>query len=276
MGIPVFHDDQHGTAIIVAAAVLNALELAGKQLGDVRIVTSGAGAAALACLNLLVSLGATRENIWVTDIKGVVYKGRAELMDRWKDVYAQDTEARTLAEVIAGADVFIGLSAGGVLKPECSRRWPTKPLIMALANPYPEIMPELAQEARPDALICTGRSDFPNQVNNVLCFPYIFRGALDVGRDPINEEMKEAAVKAIAALAREAPSDVVARAYGGEARPFGPRSLIPSPFDPRLILRIAPAVAQAAMDTGVAGRPLENVQAYADRWTASSSAPASS
>ncbi|GJE75237.1 NAD-dependent malic enzyme [Methylorubrum suomiense] len=264
MNIPVFHDDQHGTAIIVAAAVLNALELAGKQLSDAKIVTSGAGAAALACLNLLVSLGATRENITVTDIKGVVYKGRTELMDRWKEVYAQETEARTLAEVIGGADVFIGLSAGGVLKPEYLEKMADKPLIMALANPYPEIMPDLAQEKRPDAMICTGRSDFPNQVNNVLCFPYIFRGALDVGAHAINEEMKKAAVKAIAALARETPSDVVARAYGGEARPFGPRSLIPSPFDPRLILRIAPAVAKAAMDSGVAGRPVENIQAYTD------------
>ena len=264
MNIPVFHDDQHGTAIIVAAAVLNGLELAGKSLSDARIVTSGAGAAALACLNLLVSLGARRENITVTDLKGVVYKGRTELMDRWKDVYAQETGARTLAEVIPGADVFIGLSAGGVLKPEYLETMADKPLIMALANPYPEIMPDLAQEKRPDAMICTGRSDFPNQVNNVLCFPYIFRGALDVGATSINEEMKKAAVKAIAALARETPSDVVARAYGGEARPFGPRSLIPSPFDPRLILRIAPAVAKAAMESGVAGRPLEDIQAYAE------------
>ncbi|WP_232631721.1 NADP-dependent malic enzyme [Methylobacterium sp. Leaf118] len=264
MNIPVFHDDQHGTAIIVAAAVLNALELAGKQLSDAKIVTSGAGAAALACLNLLVSLGATRENITVTDIKGVVFKGRTELMDRWKAVYAQETEARTLAEVIPGADVFIGLSAGGVLKPEYLEKMAVKPLIMALANPYPEIMPDLAQEKRPDAMICTGRSDFPNQVNNVLCFPYIFRGALDVGAHAINEEMKKAAVKAIAALARETPSDVVARAYGGEAQPFGPKSLIPSPFDPRLILRIAPAVAKAAMESGVAGRPVENIEAYAE------------
>ncbi|AWN42441.1 NADP-dependent malic enzyme [Methylobacterium durans] len=264
MNIPVFHDDQHGTAIIVAAAVLNGLELAGKPLADARIVTSGAGAAAIACLNLLVSLGAKRENIVVTDIKGVVYKGRTELMDRWKEVYAQETEARTLADVIAGTDVFIGLSAGGVLKPEYLESMAENPLIMALANPYPEIMPDLAQEKRPDAMICTGRSDFPNQVNNVLCFPYIFRGALDVGATSINEEMKKAAVKAIAALARETPSDVVARAYGGEARPFGPRSLIPSPFDPRLILRIAPAVAKAAMDSGVAGRPVANIQAYAE------------
>jgi malate dehydrogenase (oxaloacetate-decarboxylating)(NADP+) len=264
MNIPVFHDDQHGTAIIVAAAVLNGLELAGKKLSDVRIVTSGAGAAAIACLNLLVSLGATRENITVTDIKGVVYKGRPELMDRWKDVYAQETDKRTLAEVIPGADVFIGLSAGGVLKPEFLEKMAEKPLIMALANPYPEIMPDLAQQKRPDAMICTGRSDFPNQVNNVLCFPYIFRGALDVGATSINEEMKQAAVKAIAALARETPSDVVARAYGGEARPFGPESLIPSPFDPRLIVRIAPAVAKAAMDSGVAGRPLADFGAYVE------------
>ena len=264
MSIPVFHDDQHGTAIIVAAAVLNGLELAGKSLADAKIVTSGAGAAALACLNLLVSLGARRENITVTDIKGVAYVGRTELMDRWKAVYAQETSARTLADVIAGADVFIGLSAGGVLKPELLEKMAEKPLIMALANPTPEIMPDLAQKMRPDAMICTGRSDFPNQVNNVLCFPYIFRGALDVGARAINEDMKKAAVKAIAALAREAPSDVVARAYGGLARPFGPDSLIPSPFDPRLILRIAPAVAQAAMDSGVAGRPLENLHAYAE------------
>lgn len=264
MNIPVFHDDQHGTAIIVAAAVLNGLELAGKNLENVRIVTSGAGAAALACLNLLVSLGAKVENITVTDIKGVVYKGRPELMDRWKDVYAQETDKRTLAEVIPGADVFIGLSAGGVLKPEYLREMAPNPLIMALANPYPEIMPDLAEKERPDAMICTGRSDFPNQVNNVLCFPYIFRGALDVGAHKINEEMKKAAVKAIAGLAHETTSDVVARAYGGEARPFGPKSLIPSPFDPRLILRIAPAVAQAAMDSGVAGRPLEDIQAYTD------------
>ena len=264
MNIPVFHDDQHGTAIIVAAAVLNGLELAGKALADARIVTSGAGAAAIACLNILVSLGARRENITVTDIKGVVYAGRTELMDRWKSVYAQETQARTLAEVIPGADVFIGLSAGGVLKPEYLETMADKPLIMALANPYPEIMPDLAQAKRPDAMICTGRSDFPNQVNNVLCFPYIFRGALDVGATSINEAMKIAAVKAIAALARETPSDVVARAYGGEARPFGPNSLIPSPFDPRLILRIAPAVAKAAMESGVAGRPVPDIEAYAE------------
>jgi malate dehydrogenase (oxaloacetate-decarboxylating)(NADP+) len=264
MAIPVFHDDQHGTAIIVAAAVVNAMELASKKLPEIKVVTSGAGAAALATLNLLVSLGVKRGNIWVTDIEGVVYEGRNTLMDRWKDPYAQKTDLRTLAEVIEGADVFIGLSAGGVLKPEMLKQMAPVPLIMALANPNPEIMPELAREARPDALICTGRSDFPNQVNNVLCFPYIFRGALDVAASTINEEMKAAAVNAIAALAREAPSDVVARAYGGEARPFGPDSLIPSPFDPRLILRIAPAVAKAAMDSGVARQPLPDLSAYAE------------
>ncbi len=264
MGIPVFHDDQHGTAIIVGAAVLNALELAGKRIEDAKIVTSGAGAAAIACLNLLVSLGARRENIWVTDIEGVVYEGRPQLMDRWKSAYAQKTTARTLADVIEDADVFLGLSAGGVLKPEFLQRMAPRPLVLALANPVPEIMPDLARATRPDAMICTGRSDFPNQVNNVLCFPYIFRGALDVGASAINEEMKLAAVRAIAALARETPSEVVARAYGGEARPFGEDSLIPSPFDPRLILRIAPAVAKAAMDSGVATRPLDNLEAYAD------------
>jgi malate dehydrogenase (oxaloacetate-decarboxylating)(NADP+) len=264
MQIPVFHDDQHGTAIIVAAAILNGLELAGKPLESVKLVTSGAGAAALACLNLLVLLGLPRRNIWITDIKGVVYQGRNELMDRYKDVYAQDTSLRTLAEIIPGADVFLGLSAGGVLKPEYLKEMAPQPLIMALANPYPEIMPDEAYAARPDAMICTGRSDYPNQVNNVLCFPYIFRGALDVGATTINEPMKMAAVRAIAQLAREAPSDVVARAYGGETRSFGKDSLIPSPFDPRLILRIAPAVAQAAMDSGVAKRPIADFPAYLD------------
>jgi malate dehydrogenase (oxaloacetate-decarboxylating)(NADP+) len=264
MAIPVFHDDQHGTAIIVSAAVINALELAEKRIEEVKIVTSGAGAAALACLNLLVSLGAKRENIFVTDIEGVVYEGRDKLMDRWKAVYAQKTKARSLADVIEGADVFLGLSAGGVLKPEFLARMAKSPLVLALANPTPEIMPELAEETRPDAMICTGRSDYPNQVNNVLCFPYIFRGALDVGACAINEEMKQAAVRAIAALARETPSDVVVRAYGGEVHPFGKKSLIPSPFDPRLILRIAPAVAEAAMATGVAARPVPDLKAYAD------------
>jgi len=265
MKIPVFHDDQHGTAIIVAAAVQNALALSGKRIADVKIVTSGAGAAALACLNLLVVLGARRENIWVVDVEGVVYKGRRALMDRWKDIYAQETQHRRLADVIAGADVFLGLSAPGVLTPDMARQMAARPLIMALANPVPEIMPEDALAARPDALICSGRSDYPNQVNNVLCFPYIFRGALDVGATTINEEMKRAAVDAIAALAREAPSEVAARAYGGEARTFGPGSLIPNPFDPRLILRIAPAVARAAMASGVATRPIADFDAYAER-----------
>ncbi|HRE22283.1 MAG TPA: phosphate acyltransferase, partial [Rhabdaerophilum sp.] len=265
MSIPVFHDDQHGTAIIVAAAVLNAMQLAGKKLDEIKLVTSGAGAAALACLNLLVSVGIRRENIWVTDIEGVAYKGREALMDRWKAVYAQETDKRTLAEVIEGADIFLGLSAAGVLKPELLKKMAPKPLIMALANPNPEIMPELALEARPDAMICTGRSDYPNQVNNVLCFPYIFRGALDVGATTINEEMKLAAVRAIAELAREASSDVVAQAYGGASRNFGADSLIPSPFDPRLILRIAPAVARAAMESGVARAPIDDFNAYDER-----------
>ena len=265
MRIPVFHDDQHGTAIIVAAAVRNALHLTGKRIDAVKIVASGAGAAALACLNLLVSLGVDRRNIWISDIEGVVYEGRPQLMDAWKSVYAQKTEKRTLAEIIEGADIFLGLSAGGVLKPEMAKRMAERPLIMALANPTPEIMPDVALAARPDAMICTGRSDYSNQVNNVLCFPYIFRGALDVGATTINEEMKLAAVEAIAALAREAPSDVAARAYGGEAKTFGPGSLIPNPFDPRLILRIAPAVAHAAIASGVATRPIVDFDAYRER-----------
>jgi malate dehydrogenase (oxaloacetate-decarboxylating)(NADP+) len=265
MNIPVFHDDQHGTAIIVAAAVLNALELGNRQAADVKVVTAGAGAAALACLNLLVALGVKRQNIWVTDIDGVVYEGRQASMDRWKAVYAQKTDARKLIEVIDGAHVFLGLSAGGVLKPEMVEKMSAKPLILALANPEPEILPELALAVRPDAMICTGRSDYPNQVNNVLCFPYMFRGALDVGATAINEEMKLAAVNAIAELAHEAPSDITERAYGAESKLFGPENLIPSPFDPRLILRIAPAVAQAAMDSGVARRPITDFEAYQDR-----------
>jgi malate dehydrogenase (oxaloacetate-decarboxylating)(NADP+) len=265
MNIPVFHDDQHGTAVIVGAAVTNALMLAGKDISRVKIVASGAGAAALACLNQLVSLGADRANIWVTDLEGVVFKGRETLMDRWKAGFAQETEKRSLAEVIDGADIFLGLSAGGVLKPEMLERMQKNPLILALANPTPEIMPEEATAVRPDAMICTGRSDYPNQVNNVLCFPYIFRGALDVGASTINEAMKRAAVDAIAGLARETPSDVVARAYGGEARLFGKDSLIPAPFDPRLILRVAPAVARAAMESGVATRPIADLEAYAER-----------
>jgi len=265
MAIPVFHDDQHGTAIIVGAAVLNAVDLAGKAMETIKIVASGAGAAALACLNLLVSLGVKRENIWISDLEGVVYQGRAALMDPWKSIFAQNTDKRTLAEIIEGADVFLGLSAGGVLKPEMVAKMAPKPLILALANPNPEIMPEAARAVRPDAMMCTGRSDYPNQVNNVLCFPYIFRGALDVGARTINEEMKLAAVAAIARLAREAPSDVAAKAYGGEVSTFGAESLIPSPFDPRLILRIAPAVAKAAIASGVARRPITDFKAYEER-----------
>ena len=265
MEIPVFHDDQHGTAIIVGAAVLNAVDLTNKRLSDVKIVTSGAGAAALACLNLLISLGAKRENIWVTDLEGVVYKGRTALMDPWKSAFAQDTMSRSLSDVIDGADVFLGLSAGGVLKPDMVRRMADRPLILALANPNPEIMPDEARAVRPDAMMCTGRSDYSNQVNNVLCFPYIFRGALDVAATTINEEMKLAAVAAIARLAREAPSDVAARAFGGDVKTFGAESLIPSPFDPRLILRIAPAVARAAIDSGVARRPITDFKAYEEK-----------
>ena len=264
MKIPVFHDDQHGTAVIVGAAVTNALVIAGKDLAKIKIVASGAGAAALACLNLLVSLGAKRENIWVCDLEGVVYQGREKLMDRWKAVFAQDTKARKLADVMDGADVFLGLSAGGVLKPELLKRMARDPLILALANPTPEIMPEEAISVRPDCMMCTGRSDYPNQVNNVLCFPYIFRGALDVGATTINEDMKRAAVEAIAALAREAPSDVAAKAYGGEVPLFGRASLIPSPFDPRLVLRVAPAVALAAMQTDVATRPIADIKSYGE------------
>ncbi len=264
MKIPVFHDDQHGTAIIVGAAITNALLLSGKKFADVKIVASGAGAAALACLNLLVSLGVQRQNIWVCDIEGVVYEGRTVLMDRWKGVYAQQTDKRKLTDVIGGADIFLGLSAPNVLTPDMVKRMADHPLVMALANPTPEIMPDEARAARPDAMICTGRSDFPNQVNNVLCFPFIFRGALDVGATAINEAMKHAAVDAIAQLARDPPSDVVARGFDStEVQGFGPGSLIPSPFDPRLIQRIAPAVAKAAMESGVATRPIRNFDEYA-------------
>ena len=263
MKIPVFHDDQHGTAIIVSAAVYNALRLVGKEAGAVKVVASGAGAAALACLNQLQTLGVKRENIWVSDIVGVVYKGREEQMDPWKAAYAQETEARSLGDIIEGADIFLGLSAGGVLKPEMVARMAEKPLVMALANPNPEIMPDEARAVRPDAMLCTGRTDFPNQVNNVLCFPYIFRGALDCGATEINQEMKLACIKAIADLTLAEPSEVAAKAMGGEAKRFGPDYLIPSPFDPRLILQIAPAVAKAAMETGVATRPIEDLEAYA-------------
>ena len=262
MKIPVFHDDQHGTAIVVGAAVLNGLHLIGKDLKTVKIVTSGAGAAALACLDLLVMLGAPVENIWVTDIKGLVYEGRVEEMDEIKARYVKKTDARTLGEVIQDADVFLGLSAGGVLKPEMVARMAQSPLIMALANPTPEITPELVRSVRNDAIICTGRSDYPNQVNNVLCFPFIFRGALDVGATTITEEMKMAAVKAIAELARAEQSEVAARAYGEKISGFGPEYLIPNPFDPRLIVKIAPAVARAGMDSGVATRPIKDWDAY--------------
>ena len=262
MKIPVFHDDQHGTAIVVGAAILNGLHLIGKDLTKVKIVTSGAGAAALACLDLLVMLGAPVENIWVTDIKGLVYEGRVEEMDDIKARYIKKTDARTLGEVIEGADVFLGLSAGGVLKPEMVARMADKPVIMALANPTPEITPELVKSVRNDAIICTGRSDYPNQVNNVLCFPFIFRGALDVGATTITEEMKMAAVKAIAELARAEQSEVAARAYGEKVGSFGPEYLIPNPFDPRLIVKIAPAVAKAGMDSGVATRPIQDWDAY--------------
>ncbi len=262
MKIPVFHDDQHGTAIVVGAAILNGLHLIGKDLTKVKIVTSGAGAAALACLDLLVMLGAPVENIWVTDIKGVVYEGRVEEMDEIKARYAKKTDARTLGEIIEGADVFLGLSAGGVLKQEMVAKMAPTPVIMALANPTPEILPELVKQVRDDAIICTGRSDYPNQVNNVLCFPFIFRGALDVGATTITEEMKMAAVKAIAELARAEQSEVVASAYGEKISGFGPEYLIPKPFDHRLIVKIAPAVAKAGMDSGVATRPIQDWDAY--------------
>ena len=265
MNIPVFHDDQHGTAIIVAAAVRNALRLSGKKIENVKLVTSGAGAAALACVNQLVSMGLPVENVTLTDIHGVVYAGRAEEMDVYKEIYAKETSQRSLAEAIDGADIFLGLSAPNVLKAEMVAKMAGHPLIMALANPDPEIMPEDAKAARPDAIIATGRSDFPNQVNNVLCFPFLFRGALDVGATAINEAMKVAAATAIADLATRETSDVVASAYGGKVASFGPDSIIPSPFDPRLIGAIAPAVARAAMESGVATRPIEDFDAYQDR-----------
>ena len=260
--IPVFHDDQHGTAIVAAAALLNALEVVGKRIEDVKLVCSGAGAAAIACLNIVVGLGVRRENIWITDSKGVVHKGRAQSMDAQKERYAQDTDARTLAEIVPGADVFFGLSMAGVLKPEMVASMAERPIILAMANPEPEIRPEDAKAVRPDCIIATGRSDYPNQVNNVLCFPFIFRGALDVGATTINEAMKLACVRAIAELARADVSDVVAAAYGRQDIRFGPDYLIPPPFDPRLITAVAPAVAQAAMESGVATRPIADLKAY--------------
>jgi malate dehydrogenase (oxaloacetate-decarboxylating)(NADP+) len=265
MKIPVFHDDQHGTAITVSAAFINGLKVVGKDIKTVKVVTSGAGAAALACLDLMVDLGLPLENIWVTDIEGVVYEGRTVLMDPDKARFAQKTEARKLAEVIQDADVFLGLSAGGVLKPEMVAAMGSRPLILALANPTPEILPEVAHGVRDDVVMATGRSDYPNQVNNVLCFPYIFRGALDVGATTITREMEMAAVYAIAQLAEEEQNEVVAAAYGTYDISFGPEYLIPKPFDPRLIVRIAPAVAKAAMDGGVATRPLADLEAYEEQ-----------
>ena len=265
MSIPVFHDDQHGTAIISAAAMLNGLKVIGKDIASVKVVCSGAGAAAISCLNLWCELGIKRENVTVCDSKGVIYVGRDAKMEATKARYAQETSARTLADAIVGADIFLGLSAAGVLKAEMVKQMAKDPLIFALANPTPEIMPELAKEVRPDAIIATGRSDYANQVNNVLCFPFIFRGALDVGAKRITEEMKLACVKAIAALAQEEVSDEVAMAYQGQQLTFGPEYLIPKPFDPRLISIIAPAVARAAMESGVATRPIVDMDAYRDK-----------
>ncbi|MEK7694211.1 MAG: phosphate acyltransferase, partial [Pseudomonadota bacterium] len=262
MKIPVFHDDQHGTAIVVGAAVINGMQVVGKDISKVKLVASGAGAAALACLDLLVDLGLPIENIWVTDLAGVVYEGRTELMDPEKARFSQKTDKRKLAEVIEGADIFLGLSAAGVLKPEMVQKMADKPLVMALANPNPEIMPELVKEVRPDAVIATGRTDYPNQVNNVLCFPFIFRGALDCGATTITREMEIAAAHAVAELARQEQSDIVASAYGIQDLSFGPEYLIPKPFDPRLIVKIAPAVAEAAAKSGVASRPIEDMDAY--------------
>jgi malate dehydrogenase (oxaloacetate-decarboxylating)(NADP+) len=265
MKIPVFHDDQHGTAIVVGAAILNGLKVVGKDISKVKLVASGAGAAALACLGMLVKLGMPRKNIWVTDLAGVVYEGRTELMDEDKIQFVQKTDKRTLTEVIDGADVFLGLSAGGVLKPEMVKKMAAKPLIMALANPTPEILPEEVLKVRDDAIMATGRTDYPNQVNNVLCFPYIFRGALDAGASTITSEMEIAAVHAIAELAQAEQSEVVAAAYAGETLAFGPEYLIPKPFDPRLMMKIAPAVVQAAIASGVAQRPITDMDAYRER-----------
>ena len=265
MKIPVFHDDQHGTAIVVGAAILNGLKVVGKDISKVKLVASGAGAAALACLGMLVKLGMPRKNIWVTDLAGVVYEGRTELMDEDKIQFVQKTDKRTLTEVIDGADVFLGLSAGGVLKPEMVKKMAAKPLIMALANPTPEILPEEVLKVRIDAIMATGRTDYPNQVNNVLCFPYIFRGALDAGASTITSDMEIAAVHAIAELAQAEQSEVVAAAYAGETLAFGPEYLIPKPFDPRLMMKIAPAVVQAAIASGVAQRPITDMDAYRER-----------
>ena len=265
MKIPVFHDDQHGTAIVVGAAILNGLKVVDKDITQVKLVASGAGAAALACLGMLVKLGMPRKNIWVTDLAGVVYEGRSELMDEDKIQFVQKTDKRSLAEVIDGADVFLGLSAGGVLKPEMVKKMAKRPIIMALANPTPEILPEEVLKVRDDAIMATGRTDYPNQVNNVLCFPYIFRGALDAGASTITSEMEIAAVHAIADLAQAEQSEVVAAAYAGETLAFGPEYLIPKPFDPRLMMKIAPAVVQAAVASGVAQRPITDMDAYREK-----------
>jgi len=265
MKIPVFHDDQHGTAIIVAAAVLNGLQVVGKDIKSVKLAVSGAGAAALACVDLLVDIGLPRENVWLTDLAGVVYTGRTELMDPEKERFAQPTDQRTLAEVIVDADIFLGLSAGGVLKAPMVARMKPRPLILALANPTPEIMPEEVAAVRSDAVMATGRTDYANQVNNVLCFPYIFRGALDVGATTITRAMEIAAVQAIADLARQEQNDIVASAYNTENLTFGPQYIIPKPFDPRLIVKIAPAVARAAMESGVATRPIQDFDAYSQK-----------
>ena len=265
MSIPVFHDDQHGTAIVVTAGIINGLKIVEKRLEDVRLVCSGAGAAALACLNLLVGLGLKHENVFVCDIEGVVYKGREVLMDRYKEPFARETDKRTLGEVIGDADVFLGLSAAGVLKPEMVAKMAPRPLIFALANPTPEIMPEEVQAVRNDAVMASGRTDYPNQINNVLCFPFIFRGALDVGASQVNEEMKKAAVLALASIAENEASDIVLAAYQSESLVFGPNYILPKPFDPRLITEIAPAVARAAMETGVAARPIEDFDVYREK-----------
>ncbi|MFZ5565582.1 MAG: NADP-dependent malic enzyme [Pseudomonadota bacterium] len=265
MKIPVFHDDQHGTAIVVAAGLINGLKVAGKELKDAKLVTSGAGAAALACLNLLVKMGLPRKNIWVTDLAGVVYEGRTELMDDDKRQFAQKTDARKLGDVIADADIFLGLSAGGVLKADMVKKMAPRPIVFALANPNPEIDPAEARAARSDIIMATGRTDYPNQINNVLCFPYIFRGALDARASTITDEMEIAAVRAMAELAQAEQSEVVAAAYAGEKLSFGPDYLIPKPFDPRLMIKIAPAVAQAAMDSGVAQNPITDMEAYKER-----------
>ncbi len=265
LDIPVFHDDQHGTAIVVAAGILNALKVVGKNLGEVKMVCSGAGAAALACLNLLTTIGLERDNLTVADIEGVVYKGRKELMDRYKEPFAQDTGLRTLEEAIKGADIFLGLSAGGIVSGEMVASMADRPIIFAMANPEPEISPEDVLAVRNDAVMATGRSDYPNQVNNVLCFPFIFRGALDVQASTINDAMKVAAAEALAELAREDVPDQVARAYQGRRPTFGPEYIIPAPFDPRLITAIPPAVAKAAMDTGVAQAPIADTETYVAR-----------